>query len=218
MNPRRNLINALALVYDALATLGYATKTVAYYERVLRGAVLNFYRGSIGSGEFIGIMIDLIEGQFRRAWNEGMRAVGLEPTTDMLPEWELTLKKRINQEFEHVLDFAQAVQDAKDKQTPIDLLYSRVYLWANRYNEVMALAQTTCGGKVKLQWILGATERHCSTCSRLNGVVAYSFEWEAAGLHPQGAPNPRLECGGWRCDCRLVPTRRYRTRGGIPPV
>lgn len=45
----------------------------------------------------------------------------------------------------------------------------------------------------------------------LNGIVAYAREWNEYGIHPQSPPNDLLECGGWRCQCRLVSTAKRVT-------
>lgn len=53
-------------------------------------------------------------------------------------------------------------------------------------------------------WQFGATERHCSTCATYNGVRLLRSEWAslaAKGVEPQGRG---LQCGGWRCDCKIV--------------
>src|SRR3990167_7441782 len=60
----------LTLPLRLAAELSRVLKTVQYYERALRGAVLGLYRGEIDGIEFVGEMIRLIEEQFRRAWNE----------------------------------------------------------------------------------------------------------------------------------------------------
>lgn len=195
-----------------------ALKTVDYYDRALNRDVLDFYRGDMESGEFIEDMIRLIEGQFSRAWNEGMRNVGLDPGKDMTPEWESILQGEIDAELDHVLDFAQAIEDARLAGTPVAPLQGRVSLWVNRYNEIVNLAERTCEPQMNFMWVLGATEEHCSTCAALNGIIATGDDWERSGYHPQGAPNDKLECGGWRCDCSLEPTDDKVTEGGIPNV
>lgn len=193
-----------------------ALKTVDYYDRALNRDVLDFYRGDMEAGEFIDDMIRLIEGQFTRAWNEGMREVGLDPAKDMTDEWEGILQGEIDAELDHVLDFAQAIEDARTNNKPVEPLQARVELWTNRYNEVVNLAMRMCEPKMNYRWELGATEQHCSTCAALDGIIASGQDWEESGYHPQGAPNEMLECGGWRCDCRLVPTDDKPTEGGIP--
>jgi hypothetical protein len=193
-------------------------KTIGHFTRVLRRAVLDFYRKEIDAFEFLDTAIALVEDQYRRAWSEGMRAIGMDPVADMIPAWEKVLRDRTYKDIDYLLPFASDIEQAGAEGTPIDPLYSRVDIWSNRYNEVVNLAKITTGNKIKLEWRLGKTERHCSTCSRLNGVVDYSFSWLASGYKPQAAPNPLLECGGWLCDCRLIPTKKRRTRGGVPKV
>lgn len=196
---------------------GDALKTEAYYQRSLDRAVRDFYAGEIDEGEFIDEMIRLIEGQFGRAWNEGSRAVGVDPK-DHTEEDDSLLQEKVDAELDHVLDFASAIDNAAANGEPVGPLRDRVSLWTNRYNEIMNDAKLHFGGSINLAWRLGETEDHCSTCYTLDGIVASAEEWEASGLHPQGAPNERLECGGWRCDCRLEPTKEPKTEGGIPNV
>jgi hypothetical protein len=217
-NAEQLLIGLGVNLPDELSANIDALKTVDYFRRVLRKSVLDFWRGDIDVSTFLDKMIYTVENQLRRAWNEGMRAVGLDPKEDMTPEFQAILDGVISKEFDYILNFAQAVQDARDEEKPIEPLYQRVELWANRYNEVVNLAKTETGSQVKFVWELGRTELHCSTCFGLNGIVAFGYEWKNSGYKPQAAPNAMLECGGWRCDCRLNQTTRYRTRGGIPKI
>ena len=190
-----------------------AVKTVAYYVRALRRAVLNFYRGEMDAFEFIDDMVGLIEGQFTRAWNEGAREAGTEPK-DMTDEDKLILIDRMEQEQQFILGFASDIETARMEQTPITPLYNRVELWANRYNEVRNEAIIHFR-KGKLEWKLGQTEEHCTTCAALNGIVALAEEWEQSGIRPQNAPNEILECGGWQCDCSLDPTDKRKTNNAL---
>jgi hypothetical protein len=189
-------------------------KTVEYYIRALRRAVLNFFRMDMDAFEFIDEMVRLIDGQFTRAWNEGAREVGVDPK-DMDEEDLAILQDRKDQEQEYILGFASDIETARIEQAPITPLYNRVEMWANRYNEVKSDAMIHFGGKKKLEWQLGSTEQHCETCSQLNGIVAWAKEWEQSGIHPQGAPNGLLECGGWKCDCRLGVTDKRRTSNAL---
>ncbi len=54
-------------------------KTQAFYDRALRAAVWDFYRGDMDAFGFIDKMVYLITEQFTRAWNEGMRSIDLDP-------------------------------------------------------------------------------------------------------------------------------------------
>ena len=207
----------LDLIAKAIRAYGWdALKTVAYYQRVLDKDVRDLYAGELDRDAFVDDMVRLIDEQFDRAWREGLRANGIEPK-ESKPEWDKVLDERKVQELDYVENFADDILGAKKEDTPIDPLRARVSLWANRYNEVVNLAQLTSGQDHKYKWIYGDTD-HCSTCYTLNGVVAYGEDWAASGLHPQGAPNNRLECQGWHCQCRLEITDEPLTEPGIPNV
>ena len=92
-----------------------------------------------------------------------------------------------------------------------DKLRNRLALW------VFTLAGMDAVGKVhsppavmrgelteqEFQWLLGLTEKHCSTCLEMDGQTKQTSAWRALaaiGVEPQGAG---LECGGWKCDCKL---------------
>ena len=155
-----------------------------------------------------------MDDQFRRAWNEGARDVGFEPA-DMTDDDKLEYMLRAEQEKEHILGFADAVEQAFSKDVPIDAMYSRADMWSQRYREVQIQARTYFGGKQRLEWVLGASE-HCSSCLTLAGTVATADEWDIArgrGVYPK---SNSLECGGFHCQCSLQPTNRYRSKGGIP--
>jgi len=184
-----------------------ALKTVDYYERALNRAVLDFYRGDIEAGEFIDEMVRLIEGQFERAWNEGSRAVGVDPK-DHVQEDKDELQERIDAELEHVLDYAEAIEKAKIEGAPVSPLQARVSLWVNRYNEIVNDAKLWFSrASQRFEWIYGDTV-HCTTCEALNGIVATADAWNESGFQPQSAPNDKLECGGWKCQCTLELTNK----------
>ena len=90
-------------------------------------------------------------------------------------------------------------------------LANRVRLWANSRLSALHLGMLMRPGRpdpdtgrvaeARYMWQLGATEKHCSDCLRLNGQVHTASEWRAYGLYPQSKD---LECGGWWCDCKLL--------------
>lgn len=186
-----------------------ALKTAAYYQRALNAAVLEFYRDG-EAGAFIDEMIRLIEGQFTRAWNEGGRAVGIQPKNHT-EEDDAELQRHIDNEIEFILPFAEEIEAARIAETGPKPFQARVPLWVNRYNEMVNAAMLWFGGQERLEWVLGATEDHCEQCANLDGIVATARAWDESGFHPQGAPNELLECGGWRCDCSLSPTKKPAT-------
>jgi hypothetical protein len=215
-------LEAVAIVADELAkrgiyapsdvTLTATLKTVNFYDRVMWQAVRDLYNGEISTPEFESIMIDLVQNQLRRAWNEGMRSLGLDPETDMLLIWEFALQDIMLQELTYVDPLAADVLAAAAAGLPVAPFHSRVDIWTNRYNDVVNQAAQICAkAGQRMKWEIGATEEHCRICAALNGIVAFESEWEELGVYPQRPPNPALAkenggCGGWRCDCSIVPT------------
>ena len=204
---RNNLLNAVRLVVDA-------TKTVEHFTRVLTAMVWDLYRGDIEESDFVDGLADLVQEQLTRAWNEGMRENDLDPVEDMEPEWQTILDDIILNEYNYVDGFAADIVAASDEQLDWGPLLSRAELWANRYNDVVNRAVIVTGEQ-KLIWILGATEKHCETCAHLNGIVAFANIWEESGVRPQGE---MLNCGGWQCDCSLIPTADRQTRNALEAI
>lgn len=213
------LIKAVELVPEVVPYLSDAAlKSIGQYERQLWSYTLDLYRdGDVGA--FIDDFAAAIENQLTRAWNEGAREVGVEPG-DMEDEDKQVIDDIIASEYDHVLDLAQAIQDAQslDKDEFRQQFRSRIDLWINRYSDVRNQAMIYFGGKERLVWKMGATEEHCATCAALDGIVAYATEWEESGVAPQGAPNDALECGGWRCDCSLETTDQRRSAGALTRI
>ena len=207
--------NDIALPSDLAANIEHV-KTQAYFQRALWSYVRAFHSGGDVS-EFLDKFIVLIEDQARRAWNEGMRNVGLDPRNITIDQ-RSRLQEIVNQELNRVLEFASDIENARIEGKPVDPFKARVDLWANRYPNIVNEAQAYCKPYDLFVWRYGDTMRHCSTCAQLNGIVATGDNWRMSGVMPQNPPNPRLECGGWRCRCRLEPTTEPPTSTGIPMV
>ena len=100
----------------------------------------------------------------------------------------------------------QTVEEGREK------LRNRLTLWANDaggdYTRGQVYAPPRLNGETgrveepRYTWRLGATEQHCSDCLFFNGQTLTASEWRQLPA-PQ---SPDLECGGWLCDCSLVPT------------
>jgi hypothetical protein len=190
-----------------------AAKTYGYYLGKIEELVRDLYRKDIDRGSFVGQMAELIQAQLTRAWNEGMRENGLDPAQDMETEWQDILDNMILDEYNYVDSFAADIVAASDQQLDWNPLLSRAQLWANRYPDVVTKA-TLITKEQKLIWIYGDTE-HCNDCLHLNGIVAWASEWEEVGIRPQSSD---LECGGWRCQCQLIPTSNRHTRNAVDAI
>ena len=203
---------AIVLTINWLANHG--VKTAGYMSRVIDTLVRDLFNDEISESEFIDSLFELIEDQFKRAFNEAMRNNGLDPVADWTPEIEAEYQRLVTDQFEFIERFAADIIAGRGGSK--DEFMARADLWANQYESVVNEAKLiTAYKKQKYKWVLGATEEHCETCSALNGIVAYVEDWEQAGFHPQQPPNELLACGGWRCDCSLEPTDERRSADAL---
>ena len=106
--------NRIALPGE-LAERIVVVKTIGAYRRSMWNATRDFYNDKIDAGVYLDKVIAAIETQMRRAWNEGMRNVGLDPVKDMHPEFEAKIQEIVNSEFNHVLTLAQDIEAARVK-------------------------------------------------------------------------------------------------------
>jgi len=188
-------------------------KTYDYMLQQIEGLVNSVYSGVIG-GQFIDIMANLISGQLLQAYRQAMEDEGL--TDAFLPDYlDASYQNMVINQYTFVDQYYRDIIDARVDGISITPLLARAALWAQRwteaYNEAVKLITLQGGGN--MIWTLGATEEHCPECAAFNGMVARASEWDALGIRPQNAPNDKLTCGGWRCDCSLTPTDKRRSPG-----
>lgn len=110
--------------------------------------------------------------------------------------------------------------DTDDDPGALERLIKRLRLWISSLLRAWHYAILIPGrAEDLLQWFLGATEAHCTTCLSHHERIAPRAYWRELarqGIYPQG---PGLECGGWYCDCEIVPVRPpLRQRRQLPPA
>lgn len=79
-------------------------------------------------------------------------------------------------------------------------LSNRIGLWVSVLGGALFLGRMWGDDNKLLQWRLGGTVEHCTTCSTLNGQTKTAKEWRESGYQPQGS---MLECRGFKCQCGL---------------
>jgi hypothetical protein len=196
------------------------------FARDLRGAVRGYWTGAIdGFAFFESFLVTIergltaaIERGLTAAWYDGAAACGILPEELTVAETK-ELRFRIAQQTNFINGFAEDIErGSKANGGKLTPLMQRVQLWVNRWNDVRNEAQVMACKDQKLMWELGATEKHCKTCFALNGKVKRASFWKSLGVRPQNAPNPLLECEGWKCDCRFIQTDEPLSRGAMPSL
>ena len=208
-NVRDTLLATVTTTADYLASCGYyisddmadaldamTAKVASYYDRVMWKAVRDAYDGFLTAYEFEDVMLKQISFQFRRGWLAGLRELGAEMTAEM----EAELQDAMVEETTYVQKLMDDIVQAARDESGYGQFRGRVKMWAHRFDEMRNRALLSAGGNVLLTWEYGATEEHCTDCKEYEGTTRTATEWKKYKA-PQGRD---LECGGWRCDCRLV--------------
>lgn len=79
----------------------------------------------------------------------------------------------------------------------------RIGLWAGALRDLASQGKASALANMSVTWHLGATEKHCRVCNRLNGSK-HRLKWfTGRGYLPQENGSEVLDCGGWQCLCTL---------------
>lgn len=183
------------------------------YQRAIRAAVRGLWQGVFTYDDFFETMIITIRRGLTKAWHEGAAEAGVRPD-ELSPREEAALEQNIIAQYGYLDGIAVFVEkQSRANGGKLAICLARAALWGNRYGEIKALALTMAMGDRKLQWILGATEKHCTTCAGLHMRVYRASTWQENGALPR---TRRLECRGFMCLCDLVPTTDRITPGRFP--
>lgn len=193
---------------SSLKEIEAALKDAQAYERQLTLNVHALYSRAMSRMAFFRDTGNIIERQLTEAWLSGADEMMVLPE-DMTPEDNAYIKKLIAIERQYLDGFADDIQNAAAEGTGWEQFRSRVGLWVERLREIENRARIYFGGRQKLRWYLGHTERHCNKCIALNGIVAWAKEWQQTGVYPH------FHLG---CDCNLTPTRDRRTVNAVQRI
>jgi hypothetical protein len=193
-------------------------KTQSAYQLHAWAYMREFFTGGVDAFGFIDLMAAEIDNQLTRAWHEGAAAVGVEQA-DMTEDDDRELADLITTEQNYLDGVAGDIEAfiAEGGHTDAEFgarFKARAAMWANGYASAVSDAKLWFGDKEKLEWVFGDTD-HCTTCLALNGIVAWAREWDEVDVKPQGS---MLECGGYNCQCQLVPTDKRRTARAMDKI
>lgn len=173
------------------------------YHDAITQALTRYFEGSSITGprnQFKQAMIQAFGDAFDLGWTNAGQELPVD-NEDAL-SW---LEARLNQEAGYIDGlFVQAKELRKDKEADF-------FAWATAradaytatlqsiYNAAVMFAK----GNMMLTWQLGNTEKHCSTCAKLDGG-SHRASWYIARDYIPRKPGAAMDCGGYNCDCSLV--------------
>jgi len=142
---------------------------------------------------------------FPTAFYSGYADAGGEETEDEDESW---LTARMNKELGFVDALFMSLRELResegfDKDSADAQASERADGYRATLDSVYAEGKLRGAGNLALTWRLGATEKHCSTCSGLDGQRHGAKWWLKKGYKPREPGSETLECRGFNCDCIL---------------
>jgi hypothetical protein len=167
------------------------------YRRAIRGAVRGLWAGALDYDEFWDMMDTTTTDGLTEAWHQGAAECGI--SADELTREETTeLGRAVAYEKQWISGFAVAIEE-NNKQSGGKLapLFNRAKIWIGRWQGVRDKAMTMACKDQKLEWVIGPSESHCGSCSKLNGQVRRASFWHEKNVLPRVHQAPYLECRGF---------------------
>lgn len=189
---------------------------IVSFRRNIRSAIRGLWTGAITKRQATSTFSRAIETAIEQAWTEGAAECGIQ--ADELTVEELTVRDEfIFGQVEFVGGFIDdIIAKSKAEGGQLTPLLQRGEMWVNQYDSARQQSEALACANEKRIWRLGRTE-HCSTCQALNGQVRRLSFWQN-NVMPRNAPNEKLQCRGFRCQCALEKTDLPISRGRLPKL
>ncbi len=181
-----------------LATKAFSITRIdfeAAFSRILARAV----KGGARPNQIENLMLGLLQSSGQKAFQDGLREGGVN---DLPDDSDL---QEIQNIIANSIDYLDPLlqQAFSGDIAPLDV-HLRAEMWANKtLTQFFNAGRISSDRNAMYEWLLGQTEKHCPDCARLNGQVHRFKDWYARDWLPQ---SDRLDCGGFRCDCKLMRT------------
>lgn len=187
---------------------------IVTFRRNLRASVRGLWSGALQKRQALTTFRRAIETAIERAWIEGAQECGIQ--ADELTVEELTARDEfIFTQNEFAAGFIDDIAaQSKTNGGQLTPLLQRAEMWVNQYESAKGQSEALACANEKRIWRVGRTE-HCATCLALNGQVRRLSFWQNNVL-PRSAPNDKLICRGFNCQCTLEKTDSPLTRGRLP--
>lgn len=183
-----------------MKTLDSAT---ARYRKSLRAITRSYFSGDVSRATFEQAVGDAIRVDSELVFDQGLQEGGAsideisEQEQDYLNEW-------IDAQLGFIGGLADALEAAKGDKAAQRAFYDRLDMWVDSMRTLGMTGKGFASADQLGKWKLGATEKHCSTCSKLDSGAPHRVSWFLKrGYIPRQNGSETLECGGWKCDCSI---------------
>jgi hypothetical protein len=207
--PAHTVTDMPALIFEA--RISYWSQET--YTSQLRSSIYGLWRGALSISSFVEAFTGTVFTGLSSAWFSGARAAGIE-RDEMTDAENQALQVALFQQMTYIGGLANYVylhSQANDFKLSVPM--SRLGLWSNRYKEFYIKGMVMAKADPKYTWVLGPTDKHCQDCVRISGKTKRSSQWLKSGWMPR---SNRLFCGGYNCQCDLIPTTMPMSKGNLP--
>jgi hypothetical protein len=213
MEKSNHLLNLKAKPVSKIAGRG----GIVTFRRDIRASVRGLWIGALSFDQAVRTFRAAIGRSIEQAWIEGAQECGIQP--DELAVEELTARDEfIFEQNELAPNFLGDVRNnSKANGGQLTPFLQRAEMWINQYFSAKQQSEALACANEKRIWVLGPVEKHCKTCPSLAGQVRRLSFWQNNVL-PRNAPNNKLECGGFNCQCTLEKTNKPLSRGRLPQL
>lgn len=196
-------IKALLLLHrDGVKASGDVAEIGAAYHDAITEALISYFEGGSVTGprnQFKRAMVEAFGSTFDLAWTD---AGGEMPPEPEALSW---LNARVEEEFANI---ESLFDDAKELRKVEDFdFFAYATARADGYTRTLSSIYTQGAALVKdnvmVTWHLGATEKHCKTCAKLDGQ-RHKIKWFIDRGYIPKQPGASMDCGGYNCDCTLT--------------
>lgn len=185
----------------ALKAADIADINAGYHDAISEALISYFDGGSLAGSRngFKRAATEAFGEAFEAGWLEGG---GELPFDGEALSW---FNARLEQEFSFIEGlFDEAKELKKDKEFDyFAWATSKADSYTNTLASVYNQAALMVGNNRMVTWQLGATEKHCKDCAKLDGQ-SHKISWFMDRNYIPHTPGASMECGGYNCDCRLI--------------
>lgn len=185
---------------ETVSAKAYGSTSADFQTRFV-DIVTRAVQGRIRRNQAENLMLGLLNSSGIKAFQDGLIEGGV--SGDLDDEDMMRVQDWLSDTIDYLDPF---LSSAFDGSLPEAQVSSRSLMWTNKSLGQMHAAGRLSADRNAMYLFTGKDgKENCPTCKRLKGQVHRFKDWERKNLIP-GLNTDTFECGGWRCEHRLIKT------------
>lgn len=173
------------------------------FENAFEDVLTEARAGNLTRTRWASIARQLIRTYGARAFRDALAEAGIDDDPD--ESEQDTIAALIQEQSQYVTNLGAKLFKDEDSISD-DMAAQKPAMWySGSIHPFYAAGKLSADGNAMHTWVLGGAEKHCVTCPKLDGKRARYKTWYRKNLIA-GTPGQDTDCGGWECQCKLVPS------------